>query len=162
MSRPPLPHENKPDWKAYALGELPPDERRQAEAHAAACADCREELATLRLTLDALATLREEEIPRRIAFVSDKVFEPRWWQRVFSPSFAGACLVAAAILVHAFARPSPADPAVIQSRVDAAVARAVADTDRRYKRELEQVLADYEIVAKQNSRLYAINTGLEH
>ena len=43
---------------------------------------CREELARLRLTLDALSTLREEEMPRRIAFVSDKVFEPRWWQSV--------------------------------------------------------------------------------
>ena len=43
--------------------------------------NCREELATLRLTLDTLSTLREEEIPRRIAFVSDQIFEPRWWQR---------------------------------------------------------------------------------
>ena len=25
------------DWKAYALGELDPNERREAEAHAAAC-----------------------------------------------------------------------------------------------------------------------------
>ena len=43
------------------------------------------------VTLDALSTLREEEIPRRIAFVSDKVFEPRWWQKLFlRPSFAAA------------------------------------------------------------------------
>ena len=75
--------ESKPDWKAYVLRELGQDAHRQAEAHLAACSTCHEEVATLRLTLDTLSTLREEEMPRRIAFVSDKVFEPRWWQRVF-------------------------------------------------------------------------------
>src|SRR5216684_1115054 len=93
----------KPDWKAYALGELGGEDRRQAEAHAATCAGCREELASLRLTLDTLSTLREEEVPRRSAFVSDKGFEPRWWQRVFNPNFAAACVIAGAILVHAYA-----------------------------------------------------------
>ena len=83
--------ESKPDWKAYVLRELDQDAHRQAEAHLAACSTCHEEVATLRLTLDTLSTLREEEIPRRIAFVSDKVFEPRWWQRVFSPTFAAGC-----------------------------------------------------------------------
>ncbi len=56
----------------------------------------------LRVTLDAMATLREEEVPRRIAFVSDKVFEPRWWQMFLRPSFAAGAVVAAAILVHGF------------------------------------------------------------
>jgi anti-sigma factor RsiW len=118
------------DWKAYALGELDRPARIEAESHAAACANCRDELATLRLTLDTLSTLREEEIPRRIAFVSDKVFEPRWWQRYLSPNFAAACVVAAAILVHAFARPSLSDAQIqaqIQARVDVAVNKAVAE-----------------------------------
>src|SRR5450759_5417462 len=82
--------ESKPDWKAYVLRELGQDAHRQAEAHLAACSTCHEEVATLRLTLDTLSTLREEEMPRRIAFVSDKVFEPRWWQRVCTPTFAAA------------------------------------------------------------------------
>jgi len=103
--------------------------RREAEAHAAVCPNCREELATLRLTLDTLSTLREEEIPRRIAFVSDQIFEPRWYSRAFrgiwSPNFAAACVIAAAILVHAFARPAPGQ-AAIQAQVDAAVIKAVA------------------------------------
>src|ERR1019366_8485451 len=94
------------DLKAYALGELNPNERRETEAHTAACSSCREELATFRLTLDALSTLRDEEVPRRIAFVSDKVFEPRWWRTLFHPSFAAACVIAIAILVHAFVRPA--------------------------------------------------------
>ena len=100
-----LSPESKPDWKAYVLRELGQDAHRQAEAHLATCSICHEEVAMLRLTLDSLSTLREEEMPRRIAFVSDKVFEPRWWQRVFSPTFAAGALVAAAILVHGAVRP---------------------------------------------------------
>src|SRR5580765_2845584 len=100
--------DHKPDWNAYALSELTLAERREAEAHLAVCEACRDELATLRLTLDTLSTLREEEVPRRIAFVSDKVFQPRWWQRVFSPTFAAGALVAAAILVHGAVRPRQA------------------------------------------------------
>jgi len=138
------------DWKAYALGELDRPARTEAESHAASCASCRNELATLRLTLDTLSTLREEEMPRRIAFVSDKVFEPRWWQRVFSPNFAAACVIAGAILVHAFARPGISD-AQIKAQIDVAVTKAVA----------EQTEA---IVARDNERYsqaYAIATGLE-
>jgi hypothetical protein len=117
------------DWKAYAFGEMNAPERREAEAHAAACSNCREELAGNRLTLDAMSTLRDEEIPRRIAFVSDQIFEPSWYKRAFrsfwSPNFAAACVIAGAILVHAFARPA-ADPAVINAQIDSEVAKAVA------------------------------------
>ena len=52
------------------------------EAHVETCPRCREELDRLRLTEAALFALRDEEIPQRIAFVSDKIFEPsparRW------------------------------------------------------------------------------------
>lgn len=124
-------HECKPDWKAYLLGELGPEDRRQHEECASACPACREELATLRVTLDALSALREEEVPRRIAFVSDKVFEPRWpqrmWQSFLRPSFAAGAVIAAAILVHAFVRPPvaplppPVDTAAIEARITAEV-----------------------------------------
>ena len=70
--------DRRPDWKSYALGELDARARQEAESHVSACADCQDELAGLRVTLDAMATLREEELPRRIAFVSDKVFERGW------------------------------------------------------------------------------------
>jgi len=151
--------DRRPDWKSYALGELDARARQEAESHVAACADCQDELAGLRVTLDAMATLREEELPRRIAFVSDKVFEPRWYQKLFlRPSFAAAGLIAAAILVHAFVRPvsTPAnvpqpmaqvDTSAIESRVTAevtarlqsemaatintAVTKAVAETEKR-------------------------------
>jgi len=151
--------DGRPDWKAYALGELEARARQEAENHVAACSDCQDELAGLRVTLDAMATLHDEEIPRRIAFVSDKVFEPRWYQRMaqafLRPSFAAAGLIAAAILVHAFVRPVAAPPsataqmgtAAIEARVtaqvterlqnematavNAAVTKAVAETERR-------------------------------
>ena len=138
------------DWKAYALGELDRPARAEAESHAASCASCRNELATLRLTLDTLSTLREEEMPRRIAFVSDKVFEPRWWQRVFSPNFAAACVIAGAILVHAFARPGISD-AQIKAQIDVAVTKAVAE-------QTESIVARD---SQRYSQAYALATGLE-
>jgi hypothetical protein len=153
------------DWKAYSLGEMSGDERRDAEKHAASCAGCRDELSSTRLTLDALSTLREEEVPRRIAFVSDKVFEPRWWTRVrqsfLHPSFAAAAVIAAAILVHAFVRTEPAlDSATMQARIEASVNKAVAETEERHARELENVLANYEFIQKQDRLDYIRNTGL--
>jgi hypothetical protein len=180
------------DWKSYALDELDAAGRREAEAHAANCSTCRDELAGLRLTLNALSTLREEEIPRRIGFVSDKVFEPRWWQSFWRPSFAAGCVVAAAILVHAFVRPAaPAAPAAVDMaqvesrielevarRVDAAVVKAVAQTEDRQAQKTQQLLAEsekryaeqrkadfvtaarnYEMLNKQVLKMYAVNTG---
>lgn len=161
--------DRRPDWKSYALGEMDARARQEAESHVAACADCQDELAGLRVTLDAMATLREEELPRRIAFVSDKVFEPRWYEKLFlRPSFAAATVIAAAILVHAFVRPVSAPPNVpqtmaqvdtraIEARVTAevtarlqgemaaainnAVTKAVADTEKRDDQRTAQLLS---------------------
>ena len=124
------------DWKAYALGELAAKECREAETHAATCEGCRDELAHMRLTVDTLSALREEEVPRRIAFVSDKVFEPRWWETFLRPTFAAACVIAAAIVMHGYMmRPAPVDAAAIQAQVNQAVkqsvTQAVADVERR-------------------------------
>jgi hypothetical protein len=139
--------ESKPDWKAYVLRELGQDAHRQAEAHLAACSICHEEVARLRLTLDALSTLREEEIPRRIAFVSDKVFEQRWWQRVFNPTFAAAALVAAAILVHGALRPG-------QAQVDAAVTEAVSQVEARHMQEIRAIAEQLDMRNKQVANMY--------
>ena len=161
--------DRRPDWKSYALGELDARARQEAESHVAACADCQDELAGLRVTLDAMVTLRDEELPRRIAFVSDKVFEPRWYEKLFlRPSFSAAAVIAAAILVHAFVRPvsTPAsapqsmaqvDTRAIEARVTAevtarlqnemaaavntAVTKAVAETERRDDQRTAQLLS---------------------
>jgi hypothetical protein len=133
--------DRRPDWKSYALGELDARARQEAESHVAACADCQDELAGLRVTLDAMATLREEELPRRIAFVSDKVFEPRWYEKLFlRPSFAAAGLIAAAILVHAFVQPvsTPASAPQSMAQVDtrAIEARVTAEVTARLQNEM--------------------------
>jgi len=120
------------DVKAYAFGEAGnPGEA----AHIESCENCREELARLRATQTALLSLPDEEIPQRIAFVSDKIFEPRWWQRIWRSApamgFASAALIAGAILVHAYTRPAeiapaPAvDTARIEQRIESEVARRV-------------------------------------
>ena len=46
-----------------AYGELPPKEAREAEAHAASCAECGAELARIRATRQAMSSLPEERAP---------------------------------------------------------------------------------------------------
>jgi len=145
--------ESKPDWKAYALRELNPEAARQAETHLAACSICHEEVATLRLTLDTLSTLPEEEVPRRIAFVSDKVFEPRWWQRFFSPTFAAGAVVAAAILIHGSLRPG-------QAQVDAAVTEALSRVEARHTQEMQVMFEQLDLRDRQVRNGYLTNAAL--
>jgi anti-sigma factor RsiW len=118
------------DLKAYFLGETSAGESRAASDHLASCAACREEYERLRLTQAALLTLREEEIPRRIAFVSDKVFEPRWYQRLWRSGprlgFASAAMLSCAILVHAFYQPAPVTSPVAAVDVEAKMQTEVA------------------------------------
>jgi len=102
-------------------------------------------------TVAALRSLPYEEPPRRIAFVSDKVFEPTWWQRFWAVpkwGFASAAMLSGAILFHAATRPVPivqttAPAASVQQAsapapnvdalVQAAVAKATADLELRYQ-----------------------------
>jgi hypothetical protein len=97
------------------------------------------------VTLYAMATLREEELPRRIAFVSDKVFEPRWYEKLsqafLRPSFAAGAVIAAAILVHAFVRPvgapaSAPSQAIAQADTSAIEARVTAEVTARLQGEM--------------------------
>jgi hypothetical protein len=119
-------------------------------------------LERLRLTQAALLSLAEEEVPQRIAFVSDKIFEPRWWQRMWhsgpAMGFASASVLAAAILVHASTRPpqvvaAPVNTAQIEQRIHAevtkrldaevgkAVARVVAESEARQQRSAAMLAA---------------------
>lgn len=106
------------DWKGFVLQEIPPAERRRMEEHLKTCAACRQEVEALGLTLVAVRQLPQQPIPRRLAFVSDPIFELPWWKRLWrmpAPAwgFAAACVVAAAIFAHALMAP-PAPPAVAQ------------------------------------------------
>jgi hypothetical protein len=131
------------DLKAYALGEhsgIPGE-----AAHIESCESCREELERLRLTQTALLSLADEEIPQRIAFVSDKIFEPHWWQRIWrsgpAMGFASAALLALAIFVHAFARPVTVvqSTGISATQVEQMVS---AQVDRRVAVEVAKVTAE--------------------
>jgi anti-sigma factor RsiW len=143
------------DLKDYFFGELAEPERGQVETHLAGCPACREEMGGLDLTRAALRCLPDEEPPRRIAFVSDKVFEPKWWQRIWSSGsqlgFAAAAMLAVAIVAHGYMM-RPVAPVVqtsasvveteVTKRVAAEVAKAVAASeDRQTARTLELVNA---------------------
>jgi len=142
------------DVKAYFLGELAKRERAQVESHLGACAECREELERLGVMRTALQTLPDEEVPRRIAFVSDKVFEPRWWQTIWrsgpAMGFASAALLAGAILVHGFTRPpvrivhigesAVVDTTQINKHIDEEVAKRVSVVVEQQKQQTAQLL----------------------
>jgi hypothetical protein len=133
------------DVNAFFFGELAADERRGVEEHLSACTACRAELERLRITHTALAAIPDEEIPQRIAFVSDKVFEPNWWRRFWRPgpqwALISAGLVAAAILLHgSMSRPAAAP--VVEARV--IEARVEAELERRLPQAFEQAVARLE------------------
>jgi hypothetical protein len=121
----------------------------------ASCAACRDEYERLRLTQAALLTVRDEEIPRRIAFVSDKVFEPKWYQRLWRSGprlgFASAAMLSCAILVHAFYRPPGeviAPPAAVAADLDARVKEEVA---RRVSEAVQAAVAGVEARERKRS-----------
>jgi anti-sigma factor RsiW len=171
------------DLKALVVGEMTRQEQGVVEDHVRGCQGCREELDRLNLTRAALVSLEDEEIPRRIAFVSDRVFEPRWWQTMWHSGplmgFASASVLAAAILVHGFARPATVDAAQIEKqveselnvRVQAAVSQAqakqsaefakiVSATERQRQADLATFQQASEYYQKQMARLeVASNAG---
>ena len=125
------------ELKDLFFGEIDARERKRVEEHLAACIACQTEYDRLQLTQTALLSIREEELPRRIAFVSDKVFELRWYRKLWNSGpklgFAAAAMLSFAILVHALV-PAPAqqiasvkpDFAMIQEAVQAEVNHRVA------------------------------------
>jgi anti-sigma factor RsiW len=119
----------------YAFDELAPSERRSMEQHLAQCSDCAAQLDQLRLTTAALRVLPDREVPRRIAFVSDKVFGPGWlasfWNSAARLGFASACVLAVGLSFAAYHRPAEIHTvvqtsAVSKADIDQAVNKAVA------------------------------------
>ena len=93
------------DLRDYLFDELTPEQRAEVQAYLDTSAEAREELERLQLTHKALLSVPDEEIPRRIAFVSDKVFEPSWAMRLWRELWAGAPRVGfgmAAVIVAFF------------------------------------------------------------
>jgi anti-sigma factor RsiW len=155
------------DLRDSFLKELTDPQQRQVEAHVKTCQTCREEMERLRITEAALFSLRDEEIPQRIAFVSDKVFEPSPWQRWLSSfwgsaarlGFASAAMLSTALVVFSLTRPAPAPVALVATPPSAITAAAVpqAEIEQRVQaavekalaaREQQQVLQTKELVAE--------------
>ena len=157
------------DLRDYYFKDLGENERRLTEAHVKTCAHCREELDRLRGTETALLALPDEEIPQRIGFVSDAVFQPsafrRGWDALWGSAarlgFASAAMLSAALVVFSLTRPVPQPaapaPAVTRAAIEAemqadfsrrvndavanAVAKAVAESEARQARQTQELLA---------------------
>ena len=141
------------ELKDLFFGEIDARERKRVEEHLAACANCQTEYDRLQITRTALLSVREEELPRRIAFISDKVFEPRWYQKLWNSGpklvFAAAAMLSCAILVHALAPAPPQqivstapDAARIHEIVQAEVKKVAADFESRGEAKLQLAIAD--------------------
>ena len=157
------------DLRDYFLKELTDPQQRQVEAHVQDCSGCREELDRLRPTQAALCSLRDEEIPQRIGFVSDPVFERSWWAAFWrSPArlgFASAAMLSVAILVLGLGLTHRA-PAVFSSQtvysraeVDRRIQAAVAAAESRQERKTTQLVHDLveRADSEHKSRLIAEN-----
>jgi anti-sigma factor RsiW len=166
------------DLRDYLFEELTPAQRAEVRLHVKTCDPCSSELEALRYTHSALLELRDEDIPQRIGFVSDKVFEPspvrRWFTGVWNSAarlgFISATVLSAAILVHAL---RPVQPPVIvhnpaqitaaevdrriHEAVTAAVNQAVAETEIRAQKRTTALLA----VAEKHNReqIQALNAA---
>jgi anti-sigma factor RsiW len=161
------------DLRDYFFGELAREEHASVEAHVKACAHCREELESLRLLEGTLLSVREEEPPRRIAFVSDKIFEPTWWQRLWRSGpqlgFASAGMLAGAIVLHGWmarpaASPSPQvavtapasgtgqrlTPGEVSEIVRAAVKESEDRQAVRFQQVLEEKQKDWDLQQRAN------------
>jgi hypothetical protein len=153
------------DLRDYYFKDLAENDRRLTEVHVKTCAHCREELDRLRGTETALLALPDEEIPQRIGFVSDPVFQPsafrRGWDALWGSAarlgFVSAAMLSAALVVFSLTRPVPPSsapaPAITQTalqakieadfsnRLDDAVAKAVAASEARQSSKTQELLA---------------------
>jgi anti-sigma factor RsiW len=157
------------DLRDYLLGELAQPDRTQVERHVRVCTGCHEELDRLQATHAAIRSLADEEIPQRIAFVSDKVFAPSPWRRAAQAfwnssarlGFVSAAMLSIALVVTALYRPAPVPagaPLVSQvekarmeklesdfdRRVQTAVAKAVAESEARQAESTTKLIHEFE------------------
>ncbi|HWE48248.1 MAG TPA: zf-HC2 domain-containing protein [Bryobacteraceae bacterium] len=154
------------ELRDYAFDELPAAAQTAVEQHIAACHDCAAELDSLRLTTAALRILPDREIPQRIAFVSDKVFEPSaaarffagFWNSASKLGFASACILAVGLVasaslqynkpstpVQAIAQPAKFDVAAqVNAQINEAVTKAVAQVRAEDTKVIQTALAESE------------------
>lgn len=143
----------------YFFDEMPAGERAAMEAQLAASPELRAELRQLEMTATALRMLPDQEPPRRIAFVSDKVLAPSWssraarWMFGAGPVLASAALSALAVFWVMTNRTAPVpSPSVVTrtqvtqdpGKVEALIRDAVAQSELRSTEKTKLLLADAE------------------
>jgi Putative zinc-finger len=167
-----------PDIRDLQFGELTGPEQQRIREHLRLCEDCRLEAERLNVVVAMMKDVPAEEPLTRIRFVSDKVFEPRWWQRWFGSdrrfwawqaAFSLPLWVMVAILLSTRAIPGRAPLSLhwsaserghsgqqisqeqitaqvqklVDQRVDAAVAKAVAEVETRRSQKMQLELAAF-------------------
>jgi hypothetical protein len=146
------------DLRDYYFKELAENQRRLTEVHVKTCAHCREELDRLRGTETALLAMPDEEIPQRIGFVSDPVFQPsafrRGWDALWGSAarlgFASAAMLSASLVVFSLTRPVPQAIApvpaagVSAAAVQADFSKRLAESEARQARQTQELLAKAE------------------
>jgi hypothetical protein len=166
------------DLRDYAMGEGDRVAREAMAKHVTACGDCAAELKSLELTASALRMLPDREVPQRIAFVSDKVFEPsgtaKWfggfWNSAARLGFASACVLAAAFVIAAYRPganaggqqiviPASVSKADVDVAVNQAVSKAVAQAVTEVRQEDAAVLAASEQKHEQEHRALMVSMG---
>ena len=166
------------DLRDYFFGELTAAETKQVDGHIASCEVCRTEVSRMDVTRVAMMTLPMEEPPRRIAFVSDKVFEPTPWQRFWRSGpvvgFASAAMVTAGLFFNGATRPAASpvlnapvarvDYSAIEARfheeiakqIPVEVAKAVEQVEERDRHHLTLAVAN---VAKKYEQKYELDVA---
>ena len=156
------------ELKDYFLQELLPAQRTQVEGHIRQCAGCREELERLQMTQSALFSLRDEEIPQRIAFVSDPIFEPspvrRWlggfWTSTARLGFASAAMLSISLFYFAATRPAPAPvTAVAPTMATASPTLTQAQIDQQIQTAVVKAVAEAEV--RQNAKTVQLTAAME-
>jgi anti-sigma factor RsiW len=156
------------DVNDYFLEELASAQSVQVKVHLQQCAACQEELERLQVTRSALFSLRDEEIPQRIAFLSDPVFEPspvrRWlgafWGSTARLGFASAAMLSLSIFYFALTRPAPAPVVAVAVPTMTAtppVSLSQADMQRQIQQALAPVVAQMEARQADEIRLLTVN-----
>lgn len=151
------------DLHGYVLGELSAAERQQVEQLITTDPEVALEVERLQLTHGMLRRLPEEEPPRRIAFVSDKVFEPKWYQTWYQTwwnsgarlAFAGMSMLAVAIVTHGLVmRPAAVTTSAPPTNLEAIVqARVEQEVARRMEPAIAKAMADAESRQQQRSQI---------
>jgi hypothetical protein len=114
----------------------------------------------LRVTQSALLAVADEEIPQRIGFVSDQVFEPsamrRWWQALWGSTarlgFASAAMLSVAIMVSALTRQAPAPPAPAAAPPQIDMAKVEARFEQRLRTAISKAVAEAEARQQANTK----------